>query len=490
MYRKKIFLRVSSSKLYEQLMVEPLLIQLIQESLPPVQVNEVYYDTPQGDLSKQGVLYRVCRLRTLKKNNRISSTSGQARPHIKAFRFLCLGRRLAGISREHRLVRAFLTCHVERKAFHLVLPEGTLAELVAESGVFVAERRRRPFFLISLSLRQGDMAAVFHLATTLSKLYPLMLENQGRPVWALNFSCPIEEKNLQPIRGIKSKDEATKSLRSILLFYLQLVLIAQQSFLGAPDNLENLHQLRVRLRQLRSILSFGKPLFNQVVFLECQSGLRQMGRELSYVRELDVLAAQWEEVLADYSQQFPGQTQLADLLTQERTKGRKRLLTKLRKGKFTPVLLTLWQRLLESPWNYQYQSLVSTADFTERRLVSWLEKYHKAWRNTPLADKESLHKLRIKGKKLRYVIEGLALYTKRDNKRVQARLKKIQELLGLLNDAYRSNNLIKKLISHIDGTALHVEAGVLMGWQAGRAAHVQRKLQEYQKQSLLKKTWQ
>jgi triphosphatase len=490
MHRKKIFLRVLSSKLYEQLMVEPLLVQLIQDRLPPVQVKEVYYDTSQGDLSKQGVLYRVCQWMTPQKSKRTSSPKGKAQPCLKAFRLSCLGRRLVGISADNRFIKPFLTCRLERKTFHLVLPEGTLAELVAESGIFIAERRRRPFFQLSFSLRQGSMAAVFHLATTLSKLYPLMLENQARPIWALNFSCPIEEKNLRPIREIKSRDEATKSLRRILLFYLQLVLTAQQSFLGAPDDPESLHQFRVRLRQLRSILSFGKPLFNQVIFLECQSGLRQMGRELSYVREMDVLAAQWEEVLADIELQFPGPTQLTDFLARERTKNRKRLFTKLRKGKFTPVLLTLWQRLLESPWNYQYQSLVSTADFTEHRLVVWLKKFHKAWRSTPLADRDSLHKLRIKGKKLRYVMEGLAWHTKRDNRRIQARLKEVQELLGLLNDAYRSNILIKNLISHLDGAALHVEAGILMGWQAGRAAHVQKKLQEYQRQSLLKKTWQ
>ncbi len=277
------------------------------------------------------------------------------------------------------------------------------------------------------------------------------------------------------------------SLRKIIALYLQLVLIAERSFLERPYDIETLHQFRVSLRQLRSILSFGKPLFNKVIFGECQSGLRQMGMELSYVRELDVLSAQWDEIQADNKQYLPELTQLTGFLNAEKVKSRKRLMAKLHQGRFTPVLLTLWQRLWESPWNYKRKSTLSTADFTEQRLVAWLKKFHKNWRNANLADEDSLHDLRIRGKKLRYVIDGLALHTKWDNKNVRIRLKTIQDHLGLLNDTYRSNVLLQKLLKRSNLPALHYEAGILTGWQIRQACQVQKQLQQYQEKSPFRK---
>jgi phosphohistidine phosphatase len=85
--------------------------------------------------------------------------------------------------------------------------------------------------------------------------------------------------------------------QKILRFHLQEISRMQEQFIAAPYDQEVNHQLRVEIRAFRSILSFIKPLLNQREYSNVQDQLRELAQRFAHLREIDVLADEWSELL-------------------------------------------------------------------------------------------------------------------------------------------------------------------------------------------------
>jgi CHAD domain-containing protein len=86
---------------------------------------------------------------------------------------------------------------------------------------------------------------------------------------------------------------------------------------------------------------------------------------------------------------------------------------------------------------------------------------------------EELHRLRIAGKKLRYVADFFrSLYPKKPTSKFIAALAEVQDQLGSLNDAVVSRQLLLALEGRIananDIEAARHASGLVLGWQAAR----------------------
>ena len=71
---------------------------------------------------------------------------------------------------------------------------------------------------------------------------------------------------------------------------------AWQQFLQQPEEKVFVRQLRVKLRRLRSTLSFFKPVLQKNSTVAWQNTLRQQGEILSRLRELDVALMTCEKI--------------------------------------------------------------------------------------------------------------------------------------------------------------------------------------------------
>lgn len=201
------------------------------------------------------------------------------------------------------------------------------------------------------------------------------------------------------------------------------------------EDIECLHDMRVATRRLRAAFELFAPYLPDGILRPHQRGLRNLGRALGEVRDLDVLlqkAAQDAQQIPTEAQ--PAFEQLLHLWQAEQHTARVRLLNTLdslphRKfmHRFTQFLQTDPQTLPQTPLLHTQIPIV---------LYTHLAQVQAYEAQIPHASLETLHALRIAFKKLRYAVEFFREILGEDVQKLIAELKKIQDHLGNLNDAH------------------------------------------------------
>ncbi len=127
----------------------------------------------------------------------------------------------------------------------------------------------------------------------------------------------------------------------------------------------------------------------------------------------------------------------------------------------TGTLLAFWA------WLADERSLrpceLALADFAASRVGGWLDEMRSAGKDIRPEDTAALHRLRIEGKKVRYVLESLPFKDRRTRLLV-ARLRKLQDCLGQVRDAALIDAAMGRWMSEHASRIVHRDAGMLMGW--------------------------
>lgn len=196
---------------------------------------------------------------------------------------------------------------------------------------------------------------------------------------------------------------------------------------------ESVHDMRVAVRRFRALLRAGRPLVaTDTDALDGQ--MKQLGRVLGDVRDLDVLLARLEDEAAGLGGEDGRQAgSLLAALRTERASCRSRLIGALRSEQYF-ALLDEAARTIEQL--RPSRSGASLDELAERAF----KKVRKAVRKLPdePADDE-LHAVRKKGKRARYAAE-LA-----DWKTPVKRAKKLQDVLGDHQDAVVAAERLREL---------------------------------------------
>lgn len=175
---------------------------------------------------------------------------------------------------------------------------------------------------------------------------------------------------------------------------------------------KSVHQFRVQLRTLRTLLSF----------IEYDSSiskkLRKIHREYSFLRDLDVLINRWQQI------KQPNQIQLLTHLLNLREQEAHKLQQLNIKAKINKV----WQSI--------DQEIIISDDYIDKKMNSWKKKLKKLDGDTY----EELHRHRILSKKMRFMIQQLNLKDY-DLKKY----KKRQEQLGALVDNHVGLNILNSI---------------------------------------------
>lgn len=483
---KSFKLQISDVRQYEQIIGDPVLLRYCE--MPNSwreEVEFIYYDTPDRRLTKAGVAYRV-RQQGEKQIATVDNLHGQkwdkvlegAAPDISLFRDSPIGRRLQVLPGEVALEPLF-TCRLERWFFNLSIDNESQVKVIADKGEIVTDKHKETVAQLRFKHKGGDMRQMLKLAVDLTTNYPLVLEPQSVYLRGLKLAGFVTYPEESPkIVDLDGNEPAAKALRKILFGCLLRVIKAQQDFLEQPADPEKLHQFRVKLRQLRAVFSFSRPFFRQAKFAELQEALRQLGMELSYIRELDVLAIEWEKFL-NSQEDYSHHRLLAGVLREKRTTVNSQVLAKFLRGRATKPLLEFWAGLLDEQGEDTDGPAVSITNFADQRLLSWFKKFNKAWKNVDITDHIAIHRLRIRGKKLRYAIENIKPFFRQNTQEATSTLETLQKQLGNLHDNYRNRMIIHELLTEHAVPGLHYEAGILEGWQAFQTSALQQKLRQY-----------
>lgn len=218
-------------------------------------------------------------------------------------------------------------------------------------------------------------------------------------------------------------------------------------FMRDPNDIETIHSLRVSIRQLRSLISFIRPLLNQKDYRIIQSKCRQLHQNSSDLRNLDVLMLDWKTFQEQYKTLID-YTNLSKVFQEQREYLKQEVMTYDFKTLFDETFSMINLTLAACHCN-NFQK------FVDNRLNKWARSIKKLSKSN-----EDIHALRIKYKKLRYVQTALELEVM-DLKD----LKKSQDILGDLNDTYTAIILLDDYSSRFKHLQLDDDIGLFKGYQ-------------------------
>jgi len=193
---------------------------------------------------------------------------------------------------------------------------------------------------------------------------------------------------------------------------------------------EDLHQMRVAVRRLRAVLRASRAFFDPKVVERLRSELDWLGTRLGLVRDLDVLHAYLQPRLAalEGAEHRAGQRVLRRL-GGDRARARAGLHEALDSPRYPRILEQLETFLSRPPASTSDVSLPDVAATEWKRLRKAVQKLP----GRPSTDE--LHAVRIKVKRARYAAELARAAASARGKRFIRQAKKLQDILGDLQDA-------------------------------------------------------
>ncbi len=290
---------------------------------------------------------------------------------------------------------------------------------------------------------------------------------------AVHPAQPVKAR-LARIHKKMSPDDAFRATLSDCLAQMT----ANAGVLRNGRSVEGLHQLRVSLRRLEvSLKSFGDA-FEQPWLEELRGRAKVLSSRLGPARDLDVFL---EELLAAPAKMFSGEDEI----------------------EMFAALRAEAEKARDTAWN-QASACVTGGDFAvflddvaglaqsrlplardnrlpvmaEKILVRQAARAKKRGRAARSHEEGDLHRLRISLKKLRYSAEFFApLYKKKKVKRYLGQLRRLQDVLGRLNDIAHARTVIAQLApsGQKNSGELRFAAGTVQGWYRARQPRLVKK---------------
>ncbi len=502
-------LRFLNSCDWERIFASPILTEQADPLSFRVETLEAqYYDTPSHQLQKGGLAFRIRReggvwLATIKDSG--GSIAGlqqraewsvpvsEPKADIAVFMDTPVGPRLAETVGEETLIALFRT-RFDRQILELHARDGSIIELAADRGEISFGDEQLPILEIGLELKSGHVGVLLQLGADLAKEFPLLPEWRSKYFRGLQLAGLVDGDEAAPPASLSFEDtEVTGTvLARILISCIQQILVAQERFLQWPEDPETLHQFRIHLRRTRSLLSFSKPRIPQETYIQFQKILKHWGGVLAPLREIDAVLETWYEVKESGWVHFTAKPVLGDILRKKRGDLAIQIYNKLKEGQAIPELLEIWawllnnELLLQAAGDEEPEIAVQPqiVDFARARLGKWVNNMIKAGNNIETQQDEMLHKLRIRGKRLRYALGALGLRWPKKSKKTVVCLKELQESIGYLHDTLVNHRLLQKLLQSQSSRLMYRDTGILTGWQAHKAVLVHQKIKKQWKRFL------
>lgn len=363
--------------------------------------------------------------------------------------------------RTPRLEAAFTT-DFTRLAWIVEPAPGTRIEIALDRGTIQSKGQRETLGELELELLAGPETALFALARELSTalgerqaLHPVAASKAERG-YALftGRRSPPQKARPAPLETNLTPLAACRSAALDCLQHLQ----ANEAGAQRGDSPEYVHQVRVAIRRLRSLLKLFAPVLPQAFRQRWTGPWRDLGRGLGEARNWDVFLS---ETLPPLNAAFPGAAELTRLERHANSRSQAAHLAVRRllgSPAYSRLLLEFSADLFalgEEPTGQR-----PLADFAARRLDRRARQASRLARNLAELDHAGRHRLRIAFKKLRYAIEFLAPAGGNGAPYAQS-LARLQEHLGRLNDLATARELL--------APTLPARPGLVMGWLGGRS---------------------
>ncbi|MBV9994852.1 MAG: CHAD domain-containing protein [Caulobacteraceae bacterium] len=413
----------------------------------PKPLVSVYFDTPKQSLRRAGLTLRVRTedgrfVQTLKQTAAGALSRGEWSDDIQspapAPDLLGHTPARACLAKGPALAPQF---EIEtRRRSAEIIEAGSRIEVSLDEGEAKADGKAAPFAELELELKEGPLWGLLALARKLAQLDELSLSftskaERGfalaRPsrLRAQKFQAP--ELNRTAPTGDAFRAVARACLRQI---------VGNAEALRERASPEVIHQLRVGLRRLRSLVTTFKDVISDARLPALKAELKWLTGELDAARNLDVLLHGGYRVALGDKQAPDGLKGLGARLRGARRISYARAASAAESERSRRLLLDLLIWIEEGPWTQAAEGAPvrdqPIPKFARKALNKRFRKIVRRGGDVAALDPAARHKLRIDAKKLRYAADafaGLYDHPKRTRAFIAA-LKVVQDELGELND--------------------------------------------------------
>ncbi len=303
-----------------------------------------------------------------------------------------------------------------------------------------------------------DAAAAQHVASLWVKIgYPDVKVMREEEAAAIRVPFPETTEKI----GILPDDAMSEAGRKVMLFNFARMLSCEEETRKGED-IEALHDMRVATRRMRASFEVFGEAFERRALKSHLAGLRQTGRLLGAVRDLDVFMEKAQTYLDTLPPERRNDLEiLLHAWHEQRESAREKMLAFLNspeyhtfKREFNIFLHTPGAGRRSLPKDQPTPDLVCevapmmiyTRLAAVRAYGSWLD-------NAPI---ERLHALRIEFKKLRYTVEYFREVLGPQAGEVIEELKTIQDHLGDMTDAQVAADIVEKFIAETEAQQLEL----------------------------------
>jgi triphosphatase len=355
-----------------------------------------------------------------------------------------VGRRLRAIVGTHPL-REVLQVRTRRRPFALRVGGVDAAEIALDDTVIVVGNGQRPMQLrrVEVEVQPDWLRALEPIVAQLRSscgLQPAHLSKFEAGLLALGQEIP----GSPDLGSTAISEESTIGALAYAVLRRQFTVLREKepgTRLG--EDVEELHDMRVATRRLRAALA----LFSHVLPVRAQTFREELGwlaRVLGAVRDLDVQIEGLDAMVADTAGLAaalpPGDHdplgELAALLERERDEARADMLDALDSVRWDRLAKGLSAMVQQGPARRsvatRVPAVVALPDLIEARHTAVAKAAKRAKKSGVVTD---FHRLRIRGKRLRYALEfSSEVYGGRTGRFVR-QLTALQDELGRMQDA-------------------------------------------------------
>jgi triphosphatase len=448
-------------------------------------LRSIYFDTPDADLERHKITLRIRNNRrafviTLKwqgnfsgglfERGEIEIPSPSAAPDISLFGAE-ISAMLARVIQDHPLVAVYETDI--RRSLRRIASGTSDIEVAFDSGYIIAAEKKLPVREIEMELKSGDPAELYRHGIALAETYPVRLGTMGKSVRGALLASgnpPSPVRAGSPLTGEPTVDAAIASIINGCIAQFT----GNWPVFESGDAVTAIHQMRVALRRLRSLLGLFHRAFPCAEFAAFRIEAKSIAATLGDARNWDVFL----ELLRDGPiPAFPDIAGLGEILVQSeqhRETEYNKVTALLAAPETTRFVLSLQAFVARHGWRNTLAPEALTRltepakSFAATSLNRMQAKLAKRGKNLGSFAPHKRHQIRIELKKLRYAADLFAGIFEpaelRDPIRITA---KLQNQLGTFNDLIMAHDMIAKLDAA--KPSANFATGIITGW-CGRSA--------------------
>ncbi|MGE5095746.1 MAG: CHAD domain-containing protein [Betaproteobacteria bacterium] len=416
-------------------------------------LHAIYFDTPDHRLARHGFALRVRRegrrwIQCLKRGR--TGEAGLhardewevARPDATIDAALFAGTPLDAVlatAAARKRLRPIFTVEMHRTTWTTDVAGGGRVEVALDRGEVRHGARRSPVSELEIESLEGDPAAVFRMAEALLDhvaLRPSAVSKAQRGYALARGARP------QPVKAreveLDGHETAARAARRIVAAALAQLQANEARFIDSADD-EYLHQFRVGLRRLRSVLRVFRDSFDAAMARDMRADCRWISQVTGEARDWDVFVSTVLPALR-LGNSAPARKLLRGARA-ARANARQAARDALRSPRYARFVLR-FARWLGSPARGRGKLRALAASVLDRGHRKAMHGLRRLAAMTP----QQRHRVRIRLKRMRYACEALAsLYGRKRAARYVRALSRLQQDLGGAADAIASAALLERL---------------------------------------------